>query len=415
MCACLGIGGACSSFDQDPCDPVDISCSLPGLLLYIYNVPSIYVGATISPSLGQANWQVRRLDPDGALVWERSFYEGVVGSNPITAVSAAPDGGVFVYGISDLSGGGDHYLRKLTGAGVDIFERTWGQPGGESGASMDVDAAGNAYIVGTFNNGANDDWWLKKFDANGVEDASGWNKVLNGAANLTDTPRGLHVSTDGFVYVSGSMDDGAGLEGAIRKYALDGTEIIAGWNKRFGTNSNCSIACAMASDAAGNLYVAANLNVGNNNWYIRKFAPDGTEFGGRWPFQLDQAGGNDVAFSVRVGPTQEIIVSGWIDPLATGTQLEGLFLRLSVDGEELWRYRTNLGSETDNYVGVDVDAFGRSYFAGAVSFTGAPTNFDRSLLRLDSAGRLDSNANWQGAPQDAGFGQSDFYITLDIQ
>ena len=411
-CAALALTCAQCYVSAD-CHDADLSCSGLPVLLYLYNQPVIYTGGTITVPGNFTQWQVRRFDPDGALVWQLLLFESASATGTLERIKAAPDGNLYVYGINSLTGGGDHYLVKVSSAGAILWTATWGQSFGESANALTVDANGNVYAVGTFNNGTNDDWWIKKFAPDGTEITTGWNKIFNGAANNSDTPKSVNVSVDGFVYVSGAIDDGLGVEGAIRKFQADGTEITTGWNKRFGTTIDCS-ACSLGSDAAGNLYLATNINTGNTAWYVRKFAPDGTEFGGGWPYRLDFNGGTDFLFSLAIGPQQEIVVSGWLDPTGTGTQTVGHFVRLDSDGRVSWTYEANGGTESDIYAGVDVDRFGRFYFAGLLSYLGAPAVYDQSLIRLDRNGRLDANSAWQGKGIDAGFGLSDYYIALDI-
>ncbi len=408
---------ACLNFETDRCSNSDLFCAEFGPLLYTLYQPTIITGATVSPTVGTSFWKVSRLDGDGTALWTRNLFEaqGATTINTLAEVRVTDDGALAIYGSSDSGGGGDHYLFKYSLDGLELWQRTWGQPGNETPAAADVDAAGNIYALGDFNNGANTDWWIKKFDANGVEDTIGWNKVLNGTANMNDAPASIHVSTDGSIYVSGGTDDGAGNEGAIRKYLPDGTEVTAGWNKRFGTTIVCSASCTMAADAAGNLYVAATINTGDNDWYLRKFSPDGTEFSGNFPVRFGFAGGADQLFAISMGVTGDLYLVGSIDPTASAAQLEGQFLRLDLDGNYLSNYRTNVGSETDNYVGVGLDRFGRAYFAGGVSDTGGAAGFDRSLIRLGPRGELDGNINWRGGGVDAGFSLTDFFLSLDVQ
>lgn len=275
------------------------------------------------------------------------------------------------YGISDVSGDRQHYLLKYNSASVREWTRTWGMPGGESAAAVVRDAAGNSYAFGDHNNNV-------------------------------DSPSALHLATDGFLYASGSINDGISA-GAIRKFQLDGTEVTGGWDKRFASFISGTTSCQMTSDADGNLYVVTVNNLtGNNDWFVRKFAPDGGEFSGNWSVQIDISGGADQGLSVTMNAAAGSIKAG--GPTATDA---AMILRLDEDGRELARVVTDFGNQTPGYIGSDVDAFGRLYFAGAVNSTS--TSFNRLLLRLEQSGQTSANPAWQGREIDAGFGESDFF------
>jgi hypothetical protein len=118
-----------------------------------------------------------------------------------------------------------------------------------------VDAQGNVYVTGySEGNGTIYDYNTIKYDAAGNEL---WVKRYNGPANGEDRANSLAVDASGNVYVTGySTGNGTSSDYATIKYDTDGNEL---WIKRYNGPKN-DVACFLAVDAAGNVYVTGQSN-----------------------------------------------------------------------------------------------------------------------------------------------------------
>ena len=160
-----------------------------------------------------------------------------------------------------------------------------------------IDNNSNVYAI--CNYGALDgvtDWWIKKFDSNGVEDVVNWNKLVDSgndepqyhygvdvvASMAIDSQNNIYVFGEGCKLVSNSLNDLW-----IKKYNSNGVEDIVNWNKKFyGGPTKTSVhqvrASTIAVDSKDNVYIVATNDV-NNQWVIvRKFASNGVEIINGW-------------------------------------------------------------------------------------------------------------------------------------
>ena len=149
-------------------------------------------------------------------------------------LAVGTDGSVYVAGWM-LSGERYWSMRKYSSAGVEDTT-TWplsfggAVAGHDYPSSMAITTADELYVAGYGNNltGSGDnDWWIKKVDSAGTEDAVNWDKMI-GSGNGGESAQGVAVTPDGSsVYVVGN---GANLLGAtdadwwIKKFDADGTE-----------------------------------------------------------------------------------------------------------------------------------------------------------------------------------------------
>ena len=71
-------------------------------------------------------------------------------------------------------------------------------------------------IVGSVFNGSNSDWWIKKYAPDGTEDLANWNRVIDGGLG-DDYGRSVAVDSKENVYVAGTYWNGANSDWWIKK------------------------------------------------------------------------------------------------------------------------------------------------------------------------------------------------------
>ena len=160
-----------------------------------------------------------------------------------------------------------------------------------------IDNNSNIYTICNYGvlNGASD-WWIKKFDSNGVEDTANWNKLVDSgndepqdyygvdivASIAKDSQNNIYVFGEGCKLVSNSLNDLW-----IKKYNSNGVEDTINWNKKFygGPTKTAYYqvrASSIAVDSKDNVYIVATNDV-NNQWVIvRKFTSNGVEIINGW-------------------------------------------------------------------------------------------------------------------------------------
>jgi hypothetical protein len=183
---------------------------------------SISFGTTTLTNAGGNDMFVAKYDASGNVAWAK----GAGGTNSDAGVGAATDasGSVYVsgffssptitFGSTTLTnaGGYDMYLVKYDASGNVIWAKRAGGTGSDDCASVEVDAAGNSYVVGEFGsstitfgtntltNAGNLDMYVVKYDASGNVL---WAKSVGGLYD--DYGSGIAVDASGNIFVTGGF------------------------------------------------------------------------------------------------------------------------------------------------------------------------------------------------------------------
>ncbi len=171
-------------------------------------------------SAGSDDAYVLKLNSAGAAQWAQQFGAG--GSDAISALDLGLDGSVHVagnfrgsvaFGTNTLNnvGGADVFTAKLDPAGNVLWARQAGGGGTDGASSVGVDAQGNVFVAGSFNNAATfsatplansgaSDLFVVHYDANGIQR---WVRRSSSGQNIT----GTELATDftGGILVSGEF------------------------------------------------------------------------------------------------------------------------------------------------------------------------------------------------------------------
>lgn len=360
----------------------------------------VVVGDRDGPAAGK--WWLKRFDTIGIedlADWNVTISMQVTSN--ATGVASDGESGVFVAGTSNngISNGNTWHIKKYDATGVeDLVAWNKAFPGGNS-HGIAVDASGNVYASGAKHSGGNtfNDWWLKKFDANGIEDTVGWNKVIDGGA-YHDNPYVIKVDSASDVYVAGLAFDqiAASTYGWwIRKYSPNGGLL---WAKRFPLVTGR--ARDLAFDSLGNVYVVGSKNeTSTHDWWLKKFDANGNEDTDDWNLTFSNNAGPSRPQAVAVDSTDNVLVAGsWHN----GTDIDWMLKKFDANGIEdtqNWNLTFDGGLGDDQPNSIVIDPNDNVYFVGT-KHNG--TDMDWWLKKFDANGNEDVT-NWDGV-YDGGVG-----------
>lgn len=313
---------------------------------------SVYVaGYDNHFDLGQAaNFTVRKFAPGGALIWMQS-YNGPASDND-WAFGAAVDsqGSVIAAGYewTGMVTYQDWVIRKYDHAGNLVWHRNYDGPAG----TFDLDTAyavatGPADVVAVagseWHATENENWRIILYDAAGT---ILWSRSLNGPADGSDRALGVACDAAGNVIVVGRWDDGTGpsWDWNVAKFGPTGALL---WSRTHDGGAGAEEAQAVATDAAGNVYVGG---AGGSGSQLRSWAPDGTF---RW--SAAAAGSWD---GVAVDGCGHVAVAGTVSGIWTARKYTGA-------GTLIWSATRTVSGPYVN--GVTTGPAGEVVVAGAFS------------------------------------------------
>jgi hypothetical protein len=338
---------------------------------------SINLGGTTLNSAGSDDVFVAKFSPAGQLMWAKSFGDGNV--QTASGIGVDANGNVYVTGNFKGSinfGGGalaasgtlfiDVFLAKLSSDGSHVWSQKFGDANVQNVRGLSVDTAGNLVIAGFFQNDIN--------------------------------------------FGGGTLTSGGGLYDVfVAKFNTGGTHQ---WSRRFGDGTADQSARAVSLDAAGNVYLAGDVNgaidfgggamtaTANPSAFVAKLDSLGNA---TWVKMstgeaMNKAYGNAIA----VGPNGEVAVGGYFRgtfdfggmPVTNAGPDDAYVTLFSAAGAHTYT-KTFGDSESQSATGVAIAPNGEVFVAGNFSGsfdleTGMPSMsagaFDGYLARLDSKG-----------------------------
>ncbi len=227
-------------------------------------------------------------------------------------------------------------------------------------------------------------------------DTTQWEQTHNGSTDATDVGLGITAdSADNVIAVGFTFEDATQNDIWIRKYAPDGTETwtlnVAGMAGAGNDRAN-----GVAVNGSDEIYVVGTIQetTGNSDLWLGKYDPAGTEI---WTTTYDGPdGGSETGYAVAVG-SSGIAVAGVINT-ATG---DDILVRLYDDsGTALWTDTVDgPASATDQGRGVGIDSAGNVIVSGWINVP--DQSEDAWLRKYDAAGTelwTETYADLSGGP-----------------
>ena len=282
-----------------------------------------YANGSIAGSSGSAF--IKNYAADGTLLWSRDIVVSSLDGG--SSVATAPDGGIFVGGITsgNINGQQNHgqtdgFLEKYSADGTLLWARTLGSTNNDNVHAIASDASGNVYATGWAtgsldgqNHNGGGDAFLTKYD--GVGNRL-WTQVLGSSG--TDYGNAVTIGVDGSVYIGGRA--GGSMEGQpygggsadlfVSKFSANGTKL---WTNMLGGSANEEV-LSMVATSDGSVYITGNndgnldgqTNNGSKNIFIAKFGSDGTK---AWT-RLEGTSNADAVYRLAVGSDGALFLAG---------------------------------------------------------------------------------------------------------
>ncbi|MDO8137965.1 MAG: hypothetical protein Q6354_10030, partial [Candidatus Brocadiales bacterium] len=193
----------------------------------------IVIGKTKSFGAGRVDFLVLKLRQDGTVEWQKTY--GGAGEDWASSIQQSNDGGYIVVGNTCASFGGSlgMWVLKLQPDGAVAWQKSYGGSDGESGHSVQQTSDGGYIVVGdTYSFGAGGlDVWVLKLNPDGIVK---WQKTYGGKSN--DVAHSIRQTNDeGYIVVGETESFGVGdVDLWVLKLRADGT---VKWQKTYGGGS----------------------------------------------------------------------------------------------------------------------------------------------------------------------------------
>jgi hypothetical protein len=355
-------------------------------------------------SAGSTDVFLVKLTSSGTNLWTRRA--GGTGSDVASGVAVDRDRNVFITGsfassqatfgsltLTNSGSGADFYLVKYDGQGNALWASKAVCSGADAGTAVAVDAAGNAYVTGSFYSTANfggigltntgsTNFFLAKYDPAGTVL---WAKTVTG----TNISQGSGVAVDMAtnVYVTGflvsNVNFGNGLIIGtntyfnatifVAKYDRDGA---LQWARKAGGTNSLGYGQAIVADAAGNVYATAYKRDYGTSTLLTKYDGAGRVLWYRNGSLSCCTGDAIFAGGLALDPAGNPILTGLgngsIDYITNYFNTMGYVLKYRSDG-------AGFGMQPCGTEGLAVamDPAGNAYLAGRFTYTayfGATSN-----------------------------------------
>lgn len=264
------------------------------------------------------------------------------------------------------------------------------------------DSAGNLYVAGGTaihpDGGTDVSPFINKYSPNGAEDTANWSKVFN-TGNWFSTWHDIFIDSLGKIYVSGRAKNYGGstnFDPIAKKYEQDGTEITQGWNKHLVLTNSADRSYSAAMDNLNNLYIVGqstnyvNSSSGTDG-FIKKFAADGTEETANWDKKIDE-------YQIRhvvVNSSREVFTFGSASNLSSGSSgLDIQITKYTEDGTQVWTKILDFNETDDNVSGCVFHDNGDFFvFGNSTNLVNSSSGQDMWIQKFSSDGN--QVPNWR--------------------
>lgn len=350
------------------------------------------------------NFCTIKYDAAGNKVWTKTLNGPGNDTDEPIGMATDGSGNIYVAGRSkNAANNYDIFIIKYNSAGDTIWTRNYdaGLTADETASDLAVDASGNIYVAGVADNDAtlltNNDFITVKYSNTGT---LLWVKTFNGTSNADDKAASIALDNAGNAYVVGKTWNGTNYDIQVMKYAsANGAPTsFASYVSNLGddvpvkikvdNNSNVIITAKSDRDAT----TATNIDI-----LTIQYNNAATQ---QW-LQLYNGSGNgdDDVNNMTVDALGSIYLAGSVDVDATSAVNEDFVtIKYSTTGNKDWDKTFNgVANSFDAAYDVSVDASGVVYVTGQTdNGTLGDRNFDGTTVEYSAAGVELSHISFNG-------------------
>jgi hypothetical protein len=268
-----------------------------------------------------------------AMTWRRSVQVGVAVPSAILTRSAPRKGIAVGKALCASLGSFLLALAAATAHGQDLLtETTWGGTGAEVATGVAIAPDGSAYLVGSTDSFAVDQFGqpaTRIFIVKVFNGAVVWQRIWNGPTIVGVTDSSVAVAADGSVYVAGITADGGG-DAVLLKFTPNGE---LAWERAWGGTAFDS-AGAVATHSDGSVYVAGratSFGPSSAGVFVLKFDSLGNLV---WQRYWDDAAGFEAMAVTSDGSIYA--ASSKLRPDSDFSQFDVMVLKLDAAGILAW-------------------------------------------------------------------------------
>ncbi|MFN0129122.1 MAG: hypothetical protein ACKV19_20820 [Verrucomicrobiales bacterium] len=274
----------------------------------------IVTGSSTGSGTGLDFYTAKYAAGTGSRLWSRRYNSPDNGNDAAVAVVVDASGDVLVTGLSRGGNGSiDWYTAKYDGTtDAVIWDELEDGPGGgdDLARALALDAAGNAVVAGSVSNNGNLDFLTVKYAA--ADGSELWSQRQNGTGNGEDRATAVAVDAAGDAVITGSSDNGRNLDLMVTKYSgADGSEL---WSERYnGPGDGDDGGTAIAIDPQGNVIVTGTSAGSNDTQDFYTACYDGRTGQRIWFERFDGPRQRDEVafpFGLALGPLNSVAITG---------------------------------------------------------------------------------------------------------
>ncbi len=336
-------------------------------------------------------------------------YTNISGMQFGNAIAQQTDGKYVMAGWSDSSGTRDFAVIRYNfdgsldttfGSGNGYVITTVGT-GADEAQDIRVLASGKILVAGYAQNGGGNDIAFVQYNSDGSLDTSfggGTGKAMSNIAG-DDTIYSMAIQSDGKILVGGTNSSDFLLARFTGTGSLDTTFGSSGWvTTDFGTGSDTARAIALQADGKIVLAGQSFNSTTFTDYAVARYNSDGTldtTFNSTGKVNIDFGSSTDQGYGLAIQSDGKLVVSGFTN--VGGTSDNGVIRLTTAGGLDTsfggtGRVVTAIGAGSDFAMDVKVQADGKILSSGYASVSGN----DFTVVRYNANGTLDTTFGGTG-------------------
>lgn len=350
-------------------------------------------------SFSKEDWWIKKIGPDGVedtINWDKKI-DGNGRNDRLYTLLVDKDDNLYAAGygtnLVSASSSKDWWIKKFNSNGVeDSINWNKSFSGSKTNyidieyiSSLALDSKGNIYVAGQAGNlvdlNSAQDWWIKKFNSDGIEDTISWDKKINGRTRYYSSEKGDTISkivVDSFdnLYVLGNglnvVGENSSYDSWFKKFDSDGVEDLIQWDRKYDVYNNIKSAII---DVEDNLYVLLEEPVATR-YSLKKFNKEGVDIVSEWESNLKSFDGTIIAFQdMAIDNLGYIYIAGHGKGGNYYMNNDWHIKRYNLLGEEDLSYRDRIvfGDKHEYLYSLICDMWGNLYAVGE-SYNGYDNN-----------------------------------------